>query len=72
MDVNKSWDTHNSKNIKNCPHCGSDKGYQYTYVQKCFQQMDFNGHGFWNERGRNYSESRKKCVECKKIIKELT
>ena len=62
---------HNPNNIVKCPHCGSDEGYIYTYVDKHSQWMTFDGRGMWNDVEKTYSESKKKCVECKKIIKNL-
>ena len=64
-------DIHNPDNIKNCPHCGSEEGYMYTYVDGHSQWTGFDGIGKWNDVGKTHSETKKRCVECKKIIKEL-
>lgn len=57
--------------INECPHCKSKNGYTYTYVSQHTQWMDYDGHGVSNTVDRTYRESKKRCIDCDKIIKEI-
>lgn len=51
-----------------CPLCKGETGFHYTYVSRRSQWFDWDFEGVSNEDGSLLRESKKKCMDCGKIV----